>query len=237
METELTPAANQELTPVSWDEFLQRFSWRQGEHLTVIGPTGRGKTHLIKQLLPMRRCVVIVATKPNDPLLDQFKADGYKVVRSLPLPPPEFIAPRVVFWPRNEDAGDIPKQQVAIRDLLLQVYRNGGYAVYFNEIHYVTKFLKLEPLVDLLYRQGRSLGVTVIAAAQRPFHIPLVAYDQARHVFFFQENDDTNLRRIGSIGSIANRAIRQQVARLETYQVLYLNTLDGTMMVTTAPPE
>lgn len=254
MQTASPTLSSANISRVTWDEFADSFAWKQGEHVTVIGPTGQGKSHLCRELLPMRRYVVAVACKPQDELLNDFgsgdaaaptclgmsffgaKADGeYRVTRKLPLASPDLI-PRQMFWPPIEDARqDIPKQQRAIRDLLLGIYRTGGWTVYLDEGNYVTQFLRLSSICELLWRQGRSLGVTLVVATQRPFHIPLLAYDQATHLFFFRENDENNLRRISGIGMLDSKRVRDTVMRLGQHEVLYMNTRTGQMLVTKAP--
>src|SRR5690349_6421632 len=65
--------------PVSWDDFYGYFgaNWRQGEHVGLIGPTGSGKTTLAMWLLPLRKYVVVLGTKPRDKTLDELAARGY----------------------------------------------------------------------------------------------------------------------------------------------------------------
>ena len=53
---------------VPWHEFERHFKWRQGEHVTVIAPTGWGKTTLELAIIDRRKYSIFFATKRDDPL-------------------------------------------------------------------------------------------------------------------------------------------------------------------------
>jgi hypothetical protein len=221
--------------PSPWSEFLDGWTWNQGEHITIVGPTNQGKTTLALQLLPRREFVCVLAAKPQDELIERLGKRDFVVVRKLPFPPPEMYK-RVIFWPRVDSPTDIIAQKEAFRLALIDIYRKGGYCLYIDELRYVTDFLRLAPLVDLLWQQGRSLGVSVVGGTQRPAFVPLAAYDQATHLFLFRDNDAVNLRRLRGIGGVRSDEVAQVVPRLEGHRVLYLNTRDGRMQVTEAEP-
>lgn len=168
--------------------------------------------------------MLILATKPRDVTLDPLIQQGYRIVRTLPLPPPEMYQ-RIIFWPRVDTADKMSTQRDAFRDVLLQVYEVGGWTVYVDELDYVCNYLKLAPLVELLWRQGRSLGITVVGGTQRPAFIPLLAYDQATHLFIGRDNDDVNIRRYASIsggGKDYQRNVKQAVRALREHEFMYL---------------
>jgi len=54
--------------------------------------------------------------------------------------------------------------------------------------------------------------------------VPLFMYDQATHLFLFSDNDETNLRRVGGLGGLSARVVRETVAALPHHDVLYVNT-------------
>jgi hypothetical protein len=60
-------------------------------------------------------------------------------------------------------------------------------------------------------------------------------YDQATHLFFWRDNDDANLKRIGGIGSLDARLVRDTVAALPHHETLYVNTRTGRLVQTIAP--
>ena len=204
--------------------------WRQGEHVTLIGPTGSGKTTLALAILPKRTYKVVIATKPKDSTFAQLRENGYKRVSDWP--PRNPFATSLVYWPRIERPSDIPAQRESIRELLESAYTAGGWSLYCDEVRYITSYLRLSPLVELLWQQGRSLGVSIIAGTQRPRHIPLYAYDQATHLFMWRDNDSENLRRLSGLGAAEPQIIRRAVPRLHRHEILYVNTVTGDLYVT-----
>lgn len=217
--------------PVPWREFIRQFNWRQGEHVTLLGPTGLGKTTLALSILPIRRFVVVCATKPKDPLLDQLKREGYRVSREWPAPP---IYDRVVFWPKYETMTDVFSQRAAFSSGLRKMFASGGWTIYVDEGSYVSEFLRLEPELKTIWQQGRTQNISLVLAAQRPAFIPVTAYSSATHLFFWRNNDDVDLRRIGGIGGISSKEIRSIVQQLPRYHVLYVCTRTGEMSITKA---
>lgn len=223
---------SREITPpqkISWSQFLEQFVWFQGEHVTLIGPTGCGKTTLALAILPRRKYQIVVATKPEDPLLDELK--GYKLIRNGELPPSE-IFPKVIYWPPVESIKQVKEQGEVIGGLLENVYVAGKYCLYFDEVRYVTNFLKLAPLVEVLWLQGRSLKVSLVAATQRPRGIPLTAYSQATHLFLWRDSDAENLKRLSELGAADVHTIRYVLPRLAKHDVLYVNTRTGDIYIT-----
>lgn len=213
---------------VKWDEFLGfHFDWKQGEHITLLGPTGSGKTLLALELLPFRDYVMAIATKQRDPVLYQLEQQGYVMQTSMDATTAE-VHPRLILSAQLDRGSDsLRDQRDTVHEALLTVYRQGGWCVYLDELRYITDLLKLSRDVQLLWLQGRSAGISVVGGTQRPAFIPLEAYDQATHVFFWRDNDQRNLERIGGLGAHDSVAIRYEVSHLEEHQVLYINTRTG----------
>src|SRR4051812_17983779 len=109
---------------MDWQQFIRMFnaSWRQGEHVGVIGPTGSGKTVVIKAIIPRRKHVALFATKPEDPELSALvRTEGYKRISTWPPPP---MANRVLLWPRIREDVDVYKsQKPTFRKALSSIFR------------------------------------------------------------------------------------------------------------------
>lgn len=215
---------------VDWDTFVrERFAWRQGEHVSLVGPTGAGKTTLALAILPLRSYVTVLATKPVDPVLTRLRRRGYVKVPAWPPPP---TAQRVLLWPKFRGRPDLPTQRRAVSDALVEMFAVGGWTVYADELAYLCQMLKLDTDMRLLWQQGRALKLTIVGGTQRPAWVPLELYSQATHLFFWRANDKRDLDRIGGIGSMNPAVVREQVVNLPEYAVLHVNTRAGTMVTT-----
>lgn len=221
---------------VPWDQFAPRFDWRQGEHVGLIGPTGSGKTNAAFWLLPMRRFVTILATKPRDSSLEKFgKRNGYKKIeRWEKLSHTKY--PRRILWPNARALDAQAVQQKAFAEALGIIYRQGGWCVYMDELWFIGQVLNLTRTVKIYLQQARSMGISLVVSSQRPAWIPVEVFDQSTHLFFYRDNDERNLSRIAGIGYLNANTIRTVVASLPEYHVLYVNTRTGTMMITKMPP-
>lgn len=220
---------------VPWDEFVSKyFRWEQGEHVALIGPTGQGKTTLLTNLLPLHPYVVVFATKPRDESMARLIRTGYYPVKEWQrLDPKQY--PRRVLWPDAGQLNSVNVQAEVFHDAFARIYREGGWTVAIDELWYIDNVLKLEMDVKLYLLQARALGISLLAATQRPAWVPLEIYDQSTHLFFWRDNDETNLRRLSGISFRSADLIRSVVSELEKFQVLYINTRTGQMFRTRAP--
>lgn len=214
---------------IGWGEFLSAFQWEQGEHVSMVGPTGGGKTTLAIQLLPIRKYVAVLATKPADDTLSRMLADGYRRIYEWPPGPTRH---RVMLWPRVRRFADIPEQRRIFLHALDSIFEAGAWCVFADELYYLAKTLNLDAYFRVLWQQGRSIKISLVAATQRPAWVPLEAYSQATHVFFWRTTDRRDLDRIAGLGGSDSAMVRRRVAELDHHQVLYVNTRSGTILST-----
>lgn len=215
---------------VPWQDAQLHMQWRQGEHITLVGHTGSGKTTAALSFLPQREYVAIIATKPKDDVLDRYIAEGYFVTDTW-RDVPDFRH-KVVYRPPSDKLDNDRKVRSEILRVLNILYRQGGWAIYCDEIRYLTKNLRLDKELATLWLQGRSLGISLVAATQRPYHIPLEAYSQATHLMMWRENDLRNIARLSDIGGVDTSLTRKVVRELQGHNFLYANTRTGTQFVT-----
>lgn len=217
---------------VRWSELAPRMAWAQGEHVTLVGPTGQGKTTLLKSLLPMRTYVAVIATKPVDASLDALRRQGYVLIREWP---PKRDTERVLLWPKIDRITDLPNQAAVIRDALGAIYTSGSWCVALDEARYVAEQLGARDLLQLLWLQGRSNKVSIVAATQRPRFLPIEAFSQATHLFLWRSRDRYDLDRLAGLGTIPTATIRNTIANLPPHTCLYVNTRDDTLAITRPP--
>lgn len=239
-----------EIPRISWDRFVQVFNWKQGEHVSLIGTTGAGKTNLGLQLMKRRKYTVVLGTKPKDPTLSAMCGKGKEWSRikswdeSEPIVtsglPNRLLPPRrYMLWPSYRHPDDLYRHRGVFADALQQIWVEQAWTIFGDEAFYLKKYLALEPLLEQYWTQGRSLGISLVTATQRPAHVPLLMYSQASHVFLWKTTDKRDRKRLLDIaGDIDRDLLDREVARLDSkkYETIWVSTKDGRMAVI-VPPE
>lgn len=185
--------------------------WKPGEHVTLIGPTGSGKTHMALALAKICKYSLIIATKRRDPLLESLAEkhavisdpkqieDMAKTMDGIP------VNRRLMFWPKfgNKVSNDerIKLQAEYIRFVLDWAEKSENWAIVCDELMWVSRNLRLERELEAVWFQGRTQGISLIGAAQRPTHVPRLAYSQATYFFIWQTADRQDLERLRDISA------------------------------------
>lgn len=258
--TEVLAAATHDAHPIPftpWDRFFASWSWRQGEHVTVIGPTGTGKTTVIRAILPKRYAaggaVNVLATKSLDRNLESWaRRDRLTVVRDWPPRAPQWWRPptdhveegrrvpwqnRLMTWPSHKGLalGAIDDHVADVhRRALTDMFWQGHWCIVAEELFELSE-IGLDKELSKVWTQGRSAGLSLVGATQRPVGIPLFAYSQASHLFLFGDNDEVNLRRLQGIGGMSGTTLRDAVSALRGHDVLYVGTRTRQLVRTRVP--
>lgn len=231
----------EQVSYVPWDTFYRSlFHWTQGEHVTLIGPTGKGKTTLVNAILPKRDWIIFAGTKKVDSTQTQLvRSMGYKQVATVEQIHPD-VSHRFLLkppFPKKATVRELKRaHQLAFRQMLMLAFENGRWTLALDEVRYLSDFLGLADELELLWLQGRSLGVSMVAGTQRPRHIPLEAYSQATHLFFWQNPDTQDVQRVAELAGVNRGPVMETVPYLEGHDVMYIHTPTGRMLTTTAPP-
>lgn len=205
----------------------------QGEHVTLVGATGSGKTTLALQLLGYRSYVCVLGTKNEDAgLYPELQGKGYVLTGKPELNYRE--QPRVIFRPKLADLSAESKAAQAedFKAVLDQVFDEGRWCLYGDEIRYLSDNLGLSKELDSLWLQGRSMGISMVVSTQRPVSIPVIAFESATHLFLFRATDRANIQRSSEFGGADVDLIRYTLPRLPRYEVLYVDTRTGEMLRT-----
>jgi hypothetical protein len=161
-------------------------------------------------------------------------SDGYvRLDTWRELDPREY--PKRVVWPDATRLDSVKEQRQIFHDAFDRVYREGHWTLAVDETWYVANILKLGGDLKLILMQARSMKICLVVASQRPAMIPLEIYDQSTHLFFWRDNDETNLKRLSGISWRSANLVRSLIANLEPHQVLYVNTRTGFMCRTRCP--
>jgi len=221
-----------EVRQLNWERFYSQWRnvYKQSQHVTLIGPTGCGKTTLGIELIRPREYVVAFGVKYRDDTLERLiKEEKWKRIKSWP---PRVWNNRVVLWPTVDDPRKmLLTHRKAFSDALADIYKKGGWCVWLDEERYLSDHLKMKDLMTLMYVTARSNNISIVGSAQRPRWIPLEAYSQAGHLIIWRTGDEQDLKRLGSLNGINAREVSDVVTRLPYHAFLHVNLVNGQLTV------
>jgi hypothetical protein len=224
------------LQRVPREEFLEhRFHWKPGDHVTVLAPTGWGKTHLLQQLIervatPATPAVMLVVKPRDDTVEALLTRTGWKRVDTYPprrLPLAKYFTKEpagVVVWPKHTFDPDVddPHIRRTLRTAILHAYKKGNKIVVVDEAYSVGKEYHLDREQVTVLSKGRSMKTSMFGGSQKPTHIPLWFYSQAEHLFLGKDPDKRARQRFGEIGGIDPRLVDAEVQELKRFEFVYI---------------
>jgi hypothetical protein len=74
---------------------------------------------------------------------------------------------------------DKEHQKAVIADALGKIFVEGGWCVFVDDVQYLTDILHLGDMLRMIWYQARSLGLSLLAATQRPRRLPVEMWTQS----------------------------------------------------------
>lgn len=218
-----------------FDAHYRALKWRQGEHVFLSGSTKAGKTTLARRLLDKRQFVIAFCIKPHDSTVTEDFSD-YNFVDSLR--DVEGWMRHVMIWPRiKKGSGEawVAHQRAVLSHTFDKMIQAKGWTLFIDEVNYLSnpKFGGVGKQVELLHYVGRSSGLSLMTAAQRPAYVPLAILSNASHAYIARTRLASDLKRLADFGDIDQKATAAQIRALPSrHDFLYLPTQgDGTSAV------
>lgn len=199
--------------------------------MSILGPTGSGKTHLIlKGLLPLwddrehpkdAQRVLFLDAKERDPILrgfaqevDRFPSRADRKFRSS-RPWFRLKIPSLLLGANRQE------QRYVAYNALRHLYHEGDWVLVIDEVRPLVNLNLGDYLIEL-WERGRSANVTVIAGTQAPRFLPGHLYDQPTHIFAGRSLDDRTRLRLREIGGKTD-TIKAAVGSLQRHEFVYVN--------------
>lgn len=224
---------------VPFELFIRDWRWKPGEHVTIIGPTGQGKSTLALALENKRPYVATLVSKPQDELMDELVRRGWTRLDRWPYRTfdDEHGRRRLLLWIPTSKKSQVKATSERFQEALEKIMDEGQWVVDIDELLFAAnpKWLALGDQFELMWQQARSLKVSMLVKSQRSAHIPLLAYDQVEHLFVFRENDKRGADRIGEMAALDRFLVRDEVRSLQRYEFLYIGVRTDRLVRSMAP--
>lgn len=205
---------------------------KQGEHVSLVGATGSGKsvcgvelckligTRVAKDGRPAR--VTVLADKPRDDTIMRLHTrNGWPIIKKWP---PSYGQEHVIVWPRGgTPTQEVKRHRAVFLPLLEQIYSEGGQTVYIDEAAYFEDTapagLGMRGTMSKFWRAARSNKVSMVAGTQRPTHVSRLMWSEPSWLIIFVVEDDEDLKRVAQLSG-QKIAVWQIVPQLGGHEFL-----------------
>ncbi len=224
------------------DVFIESyFQYDAGQHLTVIGRTGSGKSvlgfQLTEKVMSPSLPAIVLAGKPKDKTISGFQErNDLPIVRSWPPPIVKSVWQKAandhpagwVLWPKHSFDVERDNFNIAVqfKRAIDDSYRRGNRILVADEIVEIQNDFRLKQEVKAVWARGRSMGTGLWSFTQRPAWVDPLAYNSAEHLFLAYEPDQVNRKRFGDIGGIDPKLVTKLVMKLKKFEFLYIRRSD-----------
>jgi hypothetical protein len=217
--------------PLVWPDFKGWFSenWQPGEHVSVIAPTGAGKTTLVGGLLDLRRYVLALDPKGGDSTLAGL---GYERLTTWPgekklaadvADNDEAGKPsRFIVGPRVQHRNDLPKLRETTRQALEGAFNMGGWTTYGDELQIMTdpRMMNLRGQVDEILIAARDKGLSFVSSYQAPSWVTPHAAKMSTWVAVSYTRDTDVVNRLAEVLGRPREEIRGALKGLDPFSWL-----------------
>lgn len=221
-----------------WSDFRRKVVFEQGEHVGMIGPTGRGKSTLAFHLIKRRPYVIVLDAKGGDATL---QASGFEVVHEWPIPDlAERVRKgqpiRVMLRPSSHGRTRLDEAHDLFGRCIEDALRQTNWTIYIDELRLTSegRTIDLAPEIEVGYMTGRGRKVSFISASQAPRWVPIASHEQSVHQFHWRLHDRYAWNRQAEISGIGRDRFDELTSGMGRHEVLYVRPPDTAII--TKPP-
>lgn len=240
------------LEGMAWPEFLEFFEaeFKPGQHGTLVGPTGRGKTTVLVQLARNQPRVMLMDPKGGDRTL---RRAGYEVTTTWPPrnhrarswgdswhgregSPPE--AMRYIFSPVVKTMEDFQSSAYHYSVALQQIFTERDWFVGIDEGKLAATVMKLDREILTLAIAARDKGTSLFTALQRPggVGVPREILDQSSWVFVWPVRDRDTQDRVAEVIGEDRKVVSEILETIGFHDVLVIHVPSDRMILTRPHP-
>ena len=178
--------------------------WQPGMHGAVVGPTGEGKTTLMKPILTHRKYVMALDAKGEDETLEKY---GYQRITDLPNGklPKKIVkdiqdgkpARLIIGGPADSDEADASLARL-MKQALNMARQQGGWTLYADELQVLGDrgMMNLGKSIERMLVTYRAKKGTVITSFQAPSWVPQAAMRQISWATIMPTRDEDMIEKL-----------------------------------------
>jgi hypothetical protein len=185
-------------------------------------------------MLRLRKYVVVLGTKPKDPSLEKYVAEGYRRIEQWP-PKPKDLQPdangnvRLILWPQIVKYEDLRRHRETYGRCLSEIFIQGGWAIGADEGLWIAsrKGLGLDQELAAIAYGAASNKVSLHLCIQRPSGLSRVTWSSVSDAYIFHSGVTSDVRELASLGTYSPSDVQKTIQGLKGHQFLSLPCRGG----------
>lgn len=223
------PLPRLEVEALPWaDDFVPWFHdiWNPGEHMSVIAPTGAGKTTFVGGILDGRRYVLVLDPKGGDSTL---QALGFvrlpqwpgnrRMAEMVAKNDEDGIPSHYIVGPIVRTKEDAKALYVATKGAMDGAYEMGGWTLYADELQILTdpRMMNLRKEADEILIAARDKALSFVSSYQAPSWVTPHAAKMSTWCAVAYTRDTDVVNRLAEILGRPKAEIRGAIAGLDPF--------------------